>query len=66
VKKKSSLMTMCEAAVLMQEVVSMLSNPTSQKLRDMKLKVMAQMMDEPDSALRELSFEDRLGIYLAP
>lgn len=29
----------------MQEVVSMLNNPTSLKLRDMKLKVMAQMMD---------------------
>jgi DNA replication protein DnaC len=55
---------MYEAAVLMQEVVSMLNNPTSLKLREMKLKVMAQMMDEPDSAMRELSFEERFGIMV--
>jgi DNA replication protein DnaC len=48
----------------MQGVVFMLNNPTSLKLRDLKLKVMAQMMDEPDSAMRELSFEERLGIMV--
>jgi len=42
----------------------MLNNPTVEKLRDLKLKVMAQMMSEPDLALRELSFEERLGIMV--
>lgn len=42
----------------------MLSNPTIEKLRDLKLKVMAQMRSDPDSALRELSFEERLGIMV--
>jgi hypothetical protein len=57
-------MTMSEVAALIQGVVSMLNNPTSLKLRDMKLKVMAQMLDEPDSAMRELSIEERLGIMV--
>lgn len=55
---------MYEAAVLFQEVVSMLNNPTVEKLRDMKLKVMAQMLSAPDSSLEGLSFEDRLGIMV--
>lgn len=42
----------------------MLNNPTVEKLRDMKLKVMAKMMAEPDISLNELSFEDRLGIMV--
>lgn len=42
----------------------MLNNPTVEKLRDMKLKVMAEMLGESDSALRELSFEERLGIMV--
>ena len=42
----------------------MLNNPTVEKLRDLKLKVMAQMMSELDPALRELSFEERLGIMV--
>jgi len=42
----------------------MLNNPTVEKLRDMKLKVMAQMLSEPDFSLRELSFEERLGIMV--
>lgn len=42
----------------------MLSNPTVEKLKDMKLKVMAQMMSEPDSSLNEFSFEERLGIMV--
>jgi len=49
-------------AGLMQEVVSMLNNPTVEKLKDMKLKVMAQMFADP--ALRELSFEERLAIMV--
>lgn len=47
-----------------QGVVSMLNNPTVEKLRDLKLKVMAQMMSELDPALRELSFDERLGIMV--
>ena len=42
----------------------MLNNPTVEKLRDLKMKVMAQMLSEPDSALRDLSFEDRLAIMV--
>lgn len=57
-------MTMCEEEMLMPEVESMLNNPTIQKLRDLKLKVMAQMMEESDPAMRELSFEERLGIMV--
>ena len=46
----------------MQEVVSMLNNPTVEKLKSMKLKIMAQMLADP--ALRELSFEERLAIMV--
>lgn len=42
----------------------MLNNPTVEKLRDLKLKVMAKMMSEPDHALTELTFEERLGIMV--
>lgn len=42
----------------------MFSNPTVEKLRDLKLKVMAQIMSEPDHALRELTFEERFGIMV--
>lgn len=42
----------------------MLNNPTVEKLRDLKLKVMAKMMAEPDPAMQELSFEERLGIMV--
>ena len=42
----------------------MLNNPTVEKLRDMKLKVMAQMMAEPDNSLHDLSVEERLGIMV--
>ena len=42
----------------------MLNNPTVEKLRDLKLKVMAQMMSDPDHSLRELSFEERLCIMV--
>ncbi len=42
----------------------MLNNPTVEKLRDLKLKVMAQMLSTPDESLRELSFEERLGIMV--
>jgi DNA replication protein DnaC len=50
--------------MLLQEVVSMLNNPTVEKLRDMKLKVMAQMFSDPDNSLKELTFEERLGIMV--
>lgn len=42
----------------------MLNNPTIEKLKDLKLKVMAQMLSDPDTSLRELSFEERLGIMV--
>ena len=42
----------------------MLNNPTVEKLKDMKLKVMAQMLSEPDNAMKDLSFEERLGIMV--
>ena len=42
----------------------MLDNQTAAKLRDMKLKVMAQMLSEPDDIYRDLSFEERLGIMV--
>jgi DNA replication protein DnaC len=42
----------------------MLNNPTVEKLKSLKLKVMAQMLSEPDAALRELSFEERLAIMV--
>lgn len=57
-------MTMSEAAVHSAEVASMLNNPTVEKLKDMKLKVMAEMLGDPDYELRELSFEERLGIMV--
>ncbi len=50
--------------MLFQGVVSMLNNPTVEKLKDLKLKVMAQMMSDPDSSLKDLSFEERLGIMV--
>ena len=50
--------------MLTQEVVYMLINPTIEKLRDMKLKVMAQLLSDSDPALRELSFEERFGIMV--
>jgi DNA replication protein DnaC len=42
----------------------MLNNPTIEKLHDMKLKVMAQMLNDPDDSLESLSFEERLGIMV--
>jgi hypothetical protein len=42
----------------------MFNNPTVEKLRDLKLKVMAQMMSEPDHEMLELTFEERLGIMV--
>ncbi len=42
----------------------MLDSPTIEKLKDMKLKVMADMLADPDSSLRELSFEDRLALMV--
>jgi DNA replication protein DnaC len=42
----------------------MLNNPTVERLRDLKLKVMATMLIDPDNSLRELSFEERLGVMV--
>jgi len=42
----------------------MLSSPTIEKLKDMKLKVMAEMLADPDNSLRELSFEDRFAFMV--
>jgi len=42
----------------------MLANPTVEKLKSMKLKVMAEMMTSPDPALNPLSFDERLGIMV--
>ena len=45
-------------------VASVLNSPTVEKLKDMKLKVMAAMLADPDPSLRELSFEERLGLMV--
>lgn len=42
----------------------MLNHPTVNKLREMKLKVMAQMLEESDPAWQELSFEERFGLMV--
>ena len=42
----------------------MLNNQTIEKLRDMKLKAMAQMLSEPDPSDLGLSFEERLGLMV--
>ena len=55
---------MSEASAPTQGVASVFNNPTVDKLRDLKLKVMAQMMGEPDSSLLSLSFEDRFGMMV--
>ena len=48
----------------MPEVERMLNNQTIEKLRDMKLKAMAQMLSEPDPSDLGLSFEERLGLMV--
>ena len=42
----------------------MLNNQTVDKLRDLKLKVMAPLFSKNDNSLRELSFEERFGIMV--
>ena len=42
----------------------MLNNPTVEKLRELKLKTMARMLESPDLSLGEMSFEERLGIMV--
>ena len=42
----------------------MLNNPTVEKLKDLRLKVMANMLSDTDDSLRDLSFEERLGIMV--
>lgn len=48
----------------MPEVVCMLKNQTIEKLRDMKLKAMAQMFSDTDPELLSLSFEERFGLMV--
>lgn len=42
----------------------MLTNPTVDKLKDLKLKVMAEMTASPDPALSQLSFEEHLCLMV--
>lgn len=42
----------------------MLNNQTVNKLIELKLKIMAQILNEPDPMMEELSFEDRFGIMV--
>lgn len=42
----------------------MLTNPTAEKLKSMKLKVMAEMTTSPDPALNQLSFDEHFGIMV--
>ncbi|HHY23942.1 MAG TPA: ATP-binding protein [Clostridiaceae bacterium] len=42
----------------------MLNNPTIEKLKDLKLKVMAEMLSDPDSNFEELTFEERFGLMV--
>jgi len=42
----------------------MLDGPTIEKLKEMRLKVMAEMLADPDDSLRELSFEDRFALMV--
>jgi len=42
----------------------MLKNQTIEKLKDMKLKAMAQMLSETDASLLSLSFEERFGLMV--
>jgi DNA replication protein DnaC len=55
---------MSEVSMPIQEVKLMLNNPTVEKLKELKLKVMADMLSEPDHELMELTFEERLGIMV--
>jgi DNA replication protein DnaC len=55
---------MSGAAAPIGGVAFLLNNPTIEKLKDMKLKVMASMLADPDPTLRELSFEERLGLMV--
>lgn len=57
-------MKMSGEAVPTKGVASVLNSPTVEKLKDMKLKVMAAMLADPDASLRELSFEERLGLMV--
>jgi DNA replication protein DnaC len=57
-------MKMSGAAAPIGGVAFLLNNPTIEKLKDMKLKVMASMLADPDPTLQELSFEERLGLMV--
>lgn len=42
----------------------MLTNPTIAKLMEMNLKVMAEMLENPDASTQDMSFEDRLAMMV--
>ena len=42
----------------------MLNNPTIEKLKDLKLKVMAEMLSDPDSNLEEQTLVERFGLMV--
>jgi DNA replication protein DnaC len=50
--------------MLLLEDSEMLKNPTVDKLKDLKLNIMAQMLCEVDPSMNELTFEDRLGLMV--
>ena len=55
---------MYAGAVRMMGAVLLFSNPTIEKLRDMKLKIMADMFLESNPEILNLTFEDRLGLMV--
>lgn len=57
-------MPISEEAKPIPGVEFMLNNPTVEKLKDLKLKVMAEMLNDPDSVLRDMTFEERLGLMV--
>jgi DNA replication protein DnaC len=47
-----------------QEVGSMLDSPTIEKLKEMKLQAMAEMLSDPESSSSNLCFEDRFALMV--
>jgi len=45
-------------------VIIILNYPTVQKLKEMRLPVMAKMLASPGEHEKEMSFEDRLGLMV--
>ena len=50
--------------MLLWEDTEMLKNPTIDKLRELKMNIMAQMLSEIDPSINELTIEDRLGLMV--